>query len=411
MAALKYWIWLSTRKGLTPGELVRVAEHFGSPELAYYSDPVEYEQLGLRKSKWETLLDKSLEEAEEILGNCDRLGVSVLTLQDADYPERLRQIYDPPCVLYLKGKLPAVDEWVSIGVVGPRKPSVYGVEMATQLGMDLARGGVLLISGLAQGIDAVALTSALRNGGTVISVLGCGVDICYPTQNAQLYQDIAASGVLVSEYPPGTSPEGWRFPARNRILSGLCLGVVAVEGSAHSGALITARHALDQNRDVYVFPAQVNTATSTGTNRMLERGEAQCILSAQLLLREYAERYPGFLKTPEPLPPQVREERTAQFEPQPLLPPTEGEGEKNMVDKEAKRAYITLNECKMSLSDDEQEILLALQDGPLHPDELVERMQAPARRVLSALTMLQVQGMVEEGEQKRFFAAVAICDG
>ena len=254
MAALKYWIWLTTRRGMTPLQTFRLLDHFGTPEAAYFADREEYRLCGLTDWQQRTLLDKSLDGAERILGDCDRLGIRILTIQDAEYPERLRQIENPPCVLYVKGKLFPFDELVTVGVVGTRRPTEYGKIMAGRLGMELARGGALVVSGIARGLDAAALRGALKGGGSVVSVLGGGIDVVYPAENRWLYEDVAAAGALISEYPPGTENKGEHFPIRNRIISGLSLGVAAVEAEEHSGTLITMRLALDQGRDAFAVP-------------------------------------------------------------------------------------------------------------------------------------------------------------
>ena len=177
VAALKYWVWLTTRQGLTPLQTFRLLDRFGTPEAVYFADQEEYRLSGLTEWQQRALLDKSMDGAESILAECDRLGVRILTIQDAEYPERLRQIANPPCVLYVKGKLFPFDELVTIGVVGSRRPSEYGKIMAGRLGMDLARGGALVVSGIARGLDAAALRGALKGGGSVVSVLGGGIDV------------------------------------------------------------------------------------------------------------------------------------------------------------------------------------------------------------------------------------------
>lgn len=250
MASLKYWLWLTTRKGLRPEHAVRLLEHFGTPEGAYFADPGEYDLLSDLPLPVRTALqEKHLAEAEGILADCERLGLRILTLGDADYPDRLKNIYDPPAVLYVKGRLPAFDEEIAVAVVGSRRPSEYGKRMAGRLGLELAREGALVVSGIAQGLDTEAVRGALKGGGPVVSVLGCGIDVAYPRENRFLYEDVAAAGALLSEYPPGTPPEGWHFPVRNRIISGVSLGVVAVECGVRSGTMTTVRQALDQDRD------------------------------------------------------------------------------------------------------------------------------------------------------------------
>ena len=232
---LKDWIWLTTRKGLGTRGVLQVLDYFGSPERAFYADPEQYDQIpGLSALARSSLREKGMEGPDRILGECDRLGLRVLTLQDGDYPERLREIPDPPAVLYIRGTLFHFDQEAAIGIVGAREPSPYGEKVAAQLGLELARNGVLLVSGIAQGIDSIALKGALQGGGRVVSVLGGGVDVPYPWQNRYLYEDVAAAGALISEYPPGTRHNGEHFPVRNRIISGLALGI---DGAAHKGAL------------------------------------------------------------------------------------------------------------------------------------------------------------------------------
>ena len=229
MANLKYFIWLATRKGFRAGELWELLSRFHSPEAVYFAERAEYELLGIAGARRESLEDKDLQGAEVILADCDRLGIHIMTIQDADYPELLGRIDDPPVVLYWRGKALNVDDRLSIGVVGTRKSTPYGESLAGRLGIELARRGVTLVSGMAEGIDAAGIKGALQGGGTVISVLGGGIDVVYPRQNRWLYEDVAAAGTLVSEYPPGTEHAGRHFPVRNRILSGLSRGVVVVE--------------------------------------------------------------------------------------------------------------------------------------------------------------------------------------
>ena len=399
MSTLKYWIWLTTRPGLSHTAAARVLEYFGSPEAAYFADPAEYELAQLTPGHQSVLRDKSLAQAEDILASCDRLGLRVLTLQDADYPERLRQIPAPPGVLYLRGRWFSFDEEVAIGVVGTRRPTPYGVEMAGTLGLELAQGGALVVSGIAQGLDSAALKGALQGGGGVVSVLGCGVDVVYPAENRWLYEDVAAAGALVSEFPPGSPPEGWHFPVRNRIISGLSLGVAAVEAAERSGTLITARLALEQNRDVFALPGPANAPMSMGTNGLIQRGEAKLILSAQDILCEYQGVYPGRLR-PAGAPGGAHPIQAQRDRPE--------AARQKEVDKVPKRAYISQKDYDELLTDDERALLSALEGQCLYPDELAERTQLPAHRILSALTMLQVQGYVTEAAGKRFSAAVAL---
>lgn len=404
MANLKYFLWLTQRKGFRPGEVGALLSHFGTPEAVYYAQREEYELLGLGGSKRKALEDKSLDGAERTLEDCDRLGIHIMTIQDADYPERLSQIYDPPCVLYWKGRPLNVDDHLTIGVVGARKSTPYGEDLALRLGLELARAGAVLASGMAVGIDSFGLRGALKGGGTVIGVLAGGLDVVYPRENRLLYQDVTAAGTLLSEYPPGTEHAGFHFPVRNRILSGLSMGVVAVEAGEPSGTLITARSALEQNREVFAFPGPVRAETSRGCNRLIQRGEAKLILSAEDVLEEFQPMFPGRVKT---LPPMEKEAAAERLERTGPVPPAEEKPVKE-VDKAPRRAYISLSDDPEAFTDDERDILLAVQRQSLTADEISEAAQIPARRVLSALTMLQLRGMVEERPGKRFFAAVIL---
>ena len=370
MANLKYFLWLTTRKGLQSEDANRIIAHFGTPEGAYFADEAEYELMGLPPAKRKALTDKSLSEAEKILADCDREGIHIMTVQDADYPERLSQIYDPPTVLYWKGKALSVDDRLTVALVGTRKCSAYGEEVAGRLGLELARNGVTLVSGMAEGIDAAGLRGALQGGGSVISVLGGGLDVIYPAQNRWLYQDVMTTGTLVSEYPPGTEPAGFHFPVRNRIITGLAMGVAVVEAPVQSGALISARHALEQDREVFAVPGPVGAAASLGCNQLIQR-----------------------LETAPASPPLSRGQGR--------------EGEKE-VDKAPRREYISLSDEPEAFTEDERDILLAIRDRACTADEISDSAQIPARRVLSALTMLQLRGLVEERAGKRFYASVIL---
>lgn len=214
MAGLKYWVWLNECRGLTNRSRALLLDHFGSPEDVYYADEAEYALVeGLSKKQLELLADKSTDGADKILGDCQRLGLRILTMQDADYPARLRGIFEPPCLLYVKGTLPAFDEEVAVAMVGTRACTPYGTQSAEKIAYGLAKQGALVVSGAARGIDSAAHRGALRAGGVTVAVLGNGLDVVYPEENAGLYRDIAATGALLSEYPPGTAAEGWHFPS------------------------------------------------------------------------------------------------------------------------------------------------------------------------------------------------------
>ncbi len=407
MSTKKYWIWLTLRRGLGGTGAAKVLDHFGTPEAAYFADPEEYQLVeGLTSAARSSLGEKSLDGPERILAECDRLDIRIMTRQDADYPNRLHQLADAPAVLYLKGRLPRFDDEVAIGIVGSRKATEYGVTTAARFGLELTRGGALVISGMAQGIDAAALKGALQAGGPVVSVLGGGIDVPYPWSNRFLYQDVAAAGLLISEYPPGTENRGEHFPVRNRIISGLSLGVLAVEAEELSGTMITAHLAADQGRDVFAVPGNINTPMSRGTNRLIQEG-AMLVRESADILRSYELCYPGRLRRATPLTPEKSDARVEEAA-RTVVP--EAPAQPVPVDSGEKRAYISLREQPELFTDDEKAILLATADKSLTADDLIERTQIPARRVLSALTMLQVRGYGEEGPGRRFRALVLLKD-
>jgi DNA processing protein len=249
-------------------------ELFGSPKTLWESqdrDITKYQTI-LGEKATKSILDykneKYLEKAASILSNPD---ICVVTLDDEQYPVLLKSIFDPPAVLYCKG-LPLNNDITYIAVVGSRKTSEYGRQMADRFAYDLSLAGMGIVSGAARGIDTMAHKGALRADGYTIAVLGCGVDIAYPGDNRKLFTQIKEHGTLVSEYPPGTYPAPSNFPARNRIISGISKAVLVVEAGERSGALITVDFALEQGRDVYVLPGNINNPYCAGTNRLLKEG-------------------------------------------------------------------------------------------------------------------------------------------
>ncbi len=404
MTALHYWLWLTSRAGMDSAGALTVLDYFVTPERAFYADGEEYELIPLRPTLRRALLDKELDGAERILADCERLGVRIQTIQDADYPQRLKQIADPPAVLYLKGREFHFDEEAAIGVVGTRKPTPYGEKWAERFGMELALGGALVVSGIAEGLDSCAIRGALKGGGPVVSVLGGGVDVPFPSRNRYLYEDVAAAGALISEYPPGTVNDGRHFPRRNRILSGLSLGVLAVECRPFGGTMSTVNHALDQDRDVFAVPGALDAPMSEGTNRLIQQG-AKLVTCGRDILEEYWDWFPRKLSDAAPLTPEAAEARlrdgnVRREEKAEHTPATSQASEPTHPGREK----IPRGEQRNRFTDDELALLAALGEKDCSADQLVELTQIPARRVLSALTMLQIQGVVEEGPGKRFSA-------
>ena len=393
MAGTKYWVWLSERKGLPTRVRLQLLEHFGTPEDVYYAETDDYLQVeGMTPKLAACLADKSTADADRILGACERLGARVLTMQDADYPMRLRNIYEPPCLLYVKGTLPLIDEEAAIAMVGTRRATPYGVETAEELAYAMAKQGALIVSGGAYGIDTAAHRGALRAGAKTVALLGCGLDVVYPAGNEWLYRDVAASGALVTEYPPGTPAVGAHFPVRNRIISGLCLATVVVEApDARSGALITAHTALEQGRDVFAVPGPIKAPMSRGCNRLIVDGAAALVADTADVLWEYEARYPHKLHCARVEMPRTMGEQ----------PPREAAAEPP-EDEPRKLPPLDVRAGQTRLTDDQVRIVRQLKGGEMQVDDLIEAVDLPTRRVLSALTVLQIEGHVAEGGGKRF---------
>lgn len=369
---LIYWIWLATRQHLSDRDKLMLLTHFGSAEACYAAR--EYPR-SLRQESIAALEDKDLTQAKAILEKCRSQKIHILTWEDAAYPQKLKNIFDPPLVLYYRGVLPDFDGEVTIGVVGTRKASLYGLQAAKSFGGQIAACGGLVVSGMAAGIDAMATQGALNQGKPAVGVLGCGVDRVYPSSNRKLYMDVEERGCLISEYPPGAGPDWWHFPKRNRILSGLSCGVLVVEAPEKSGALITARQAMEQGRDVYVVPGNVGVTSSQGSNGLLRDG-AMAVLSGWDVLQEYTHQYPGKL---------FQKEAAYSCD------------DKKAVDNVASPIYIDLdNEALEDLDEMERNILSRLTGQRLMDDIIAEAGMDPGE-ALAALTMLEVKGYVLTG--------------
>ena len=268
----KYWVGFNIIPGIGRVKLTQLENYFGSLADAWKATPVDLKHAGLDSgsihaiTSWRPKI--SLEAEMEKL---DRYGVKVLTIHDPDYPSRLKEIYDYPLIIYVRGSLLPEDEW-SLAVVGTRRATVYGRQVTEEIVTDLARSRITIVSGLAKGIDSIAHRSALDAGGRSIAVFACGLDIVYPAENANLARSIIQQGALISEYPLGTRPKADNFPRRNRIMSALSLGVLVVEAGETSGAIITAHLALEQNREVFAIPGSILSPASRGTNHLIQEG-------------------------------------------------------------------------------------------------------------------------------------------
>ena len=412
MAGLRYWLWLTTR-ALGAGESMAVLEYFGGdPEQAYFADPAEYGQIHpLSGEARASLEDKSVEAAEQILADCDRCDVRPLTWQDSDYPERLRNIADPPLVLYVKGRWPRFDDEAAVAMAGTRNATPYGEQMAGQLAFQIARLGGLVVTGVVKGCDRAAAVGALKAGGPLVAVLAGGVDVPYYDSDRcrDLYADICQVGALVSEYPPGTAHLGRHFKARNRILTGLSVAVLCVEGGERSGVMNVASQALEQNRDLFAVPANADAPSAAGTLRLLKEG-ALPVTEGRDVMTHYQHQYPNCQRGRGALGPLGEEERLDGLKraaAETGKPPRAIRTKKDGIDKSDGKAYITLQEHRKEFTDDEQAVLLALRDRPMTADELIAATGLPAHRAGQTLTVLELRGLLaRQGQQYEALAVL-----
>jgi len=283
---IKYWVGFNIIPGIGHVKFGQLENYFGSLEDAWKAGPDELRRSGLDGNSVRAITERRDKlHLEEEMEKLERLSISALTWHDAGYPARLKEIYDYPPVLYIRGSILAEDEWY-LAVVGTRRPTVYGRQIAEEMATELARNRITIVSGLAKGIDTIAHQSALAAGGRSIAVMAGGLDTVYPAENAGLAKSLIKQGALVSEYHPGTRPRAESFPRRNRIMSGMSLGVLIVEAGETSGALITASLALTQNREVFAVPGSILSPASKGTNRLIQQSGAKLVSDYTDILEE-----------------------------------------------------------------------------------------------------------------------------
>jgi DNA processing protein len=346
---LKYWVGFTLVPGIGRVRLGQLESYFGNLESAWSSKSGD-----LRKSGLDLSCVKSIEstrpgiDLDREMEKMEKLGVEAFTFRDPGYPARLKETYDYPPVLYVRGAILPQDEWC-VAIVGTRGATVYGKQVAGEIAADLARSKITVVSGLARGIDTVAHRAALEVGGRTIAILASGLDSIYPAENASLARRIMENGAIVSEYPVGTRPRADNFPRRNRIMSGMSLGTVVVEAGDTSGALITARMALEQNREVFAIPGSILSPVSRGTNRLIQEG-AKLVVDYTDILEELN------LMTVD-----------RQMEMKELIPPTETEAT----------------------------LLTQLGHEPTHIDEICRASGMSASTVSSTLAMMELKGMVK----------------
>ena len=346
----EYWVAFSMVRGIGAVRFQALLDYFGDPQVAWHAPADALRAAGLGEKIVQNLVQLRADlSPEKALERVQKLGITVLTLRDERYPRRLKEIDQPPPVLYMRGELLPEDVW-AVAVVGTRRVTPYGRQVAEEVATLLARNGVTVISGLARGVDGIAHQATLHAGGRTLAVLGNGLDQIYPPENRRLAEQIQAQGALISDYPPGTPPDAANFPARNRLISGLSLAVVVVEAGKTSGALITATFAAEQGREVFAVPGNITAPQSQGTNRLIFDG-ARPLLDPHEIL-EVLELT------------QVPEQRAARV----VLP----------ADALEAQLFETLGA------------------EPLHIDEIRARTDLPIEQVASALAIMELKGMVRQ---------------
>lgn len=351
MSDLKYWLGFNAVSGIGPAKIQALLGAFGDLEPAWRATEDHLRDIGFDVRAIESLREtRRTLDLDRLVGQVEASGAHVLTWDNPDYPSLLRQISAAPPVIFVRGGFEPVDQW-AVAIVGTRRLSAYGRLVAHDLATGLARNGITIISGLARGIDGVAHRAALEADGRTIAVMGCGIDRVYPPEHRDLaHAIVAGQGALVTDFPLGTEPSSANFPARNRLISGLSLGVLVIEAGERSGALITARFALEQDREVFAVPGNINSPVSVGTNRLIQQG-AKLVMGIEDILEELNLRM-------------ASEQAAAQV----VLPD----------------------------SAEEAALLSQLSTQPLHVDDLGRLTGMPSYLISSTLTMMELKGMVQQ---------------
>jgi len=359
---MRDWIALNMTPGVGPRVATRLLERFGSIENVFLARRSELEALHLKPETIESILKREFHSrAEEEIHKVKELGGDILILDDGSYPMLLREIIDPPIVLYVRGNWRECFELPCIAIIGSRRCSTYGETACSMLSRDLAERGICIVSGLARGIDSVAHKAAIQAKGKTIAVLGTGIDDVYPKENKKLVEQILESGgALVSQFPLTTPPLKDNFPYRNRIISGLSLGVLIVEASERSGSLITARHAIEQNRELFAVPGNITSRNSIGTNYLIKTG-AKLVQQWQDVVSE--------------LPNEIRS----------MILPTKTEKKE---EKQSQLIPADLNQIERSI------YKILSPDEPVHFDEIIDIVQISVADLSTALLSLEVKGLI-----------------
>lgn len=389
-----YWVWLQSALG-EGARIKEIIDDFGSAKAIYDANIIEWKMSpSLVPKQINRLENTSIETARKIIYTCNQNGWDIITYDDINYPERLRQISNPPAVLYIDGTLP--DSEIYIGIVGTRKASDYAIKSADVMSRGIAQCGAIVVSGGALGVDSAAHRGAVMCGGKTVAVLGCGLGTNYLAENKSLRDIIKANGALVTEYPPFTKASKYTFPLRNRIISGLSLGVLVVEAGLKSGSLITANLALEQNRDVFAIPCSILSEEYAGTNRLIDDG-AYVATKPSDLLAPYAEQYGIDLSAVKSVSQLMEDtkDKSANIK-----------IHKNNLSfenlKESRQKREVRQKASASLSGNSRKVYDVLTDKFMHIDIIAENSGLSSSAVLSALTALEIADLAESAGGKRY---------
>lgn len=396
MTDKRYWIWLQLCLG-AGARFKEIIDAFGSVEELYNSNIIEWKMSpSLTSNQVEHLQAHSLDEADRIIDTCNRNGWQIITYDDEKYPDRLKQIVNPPAVLYIDGTMPEIDNYAVIGIVGTRKASTYATKCAHIMSKGISRCGAIVISGGALGVDTAAHNGAIESGAPTLIVLGCGLGTDYLEANRELRNKAKENGALITEFPPKTKASKTTFPLRNRIISGLSLGVLVVEAGVKSGSLITAAFANEQGRDIFVIPASILDYNFQGTNKLIEDG-AIVATNPSSILGCYAEQYPTIdLSKIKSIRELSEESADKSANAKPELQVT--------FDKIAKDRFeaVKRQDKVLELNGDEKAVYIAMKSSFESVDVISDNCALEAKRVLVALTMLEMKGIVECTSGKRY---------
>lgn len=394
---LRYWLWL--QRALGEGAYIKnMIEDFGSVNKLYSSNILEWRMSpALTAKQIDRLEQTDINSVDEIIYTCEKNGWTIIDYDDERYPNRLREIHNPPCVLYVDGILPDIDNLAVIGIVGTRKASTYAIKVTHIMSRGITECGALVVSGGALGVDTAAHKGALTAGGNTVAVLGCGLGASYLNENKPLRDIIKNNGALVTEYPPFTRASRTTFPMRNRIISGLSVGVLVVEAGVKSGSLITANYALEQGRDIFAVPASVLSVDFSGTNKLIDDGAMVATKPAQIV-SVYAEKFSTIdISKARSIDELMNDEsdKSANVE--------KNENELSFESIEENREKRLKNEHKAStLNGDAKIVYQCLNDCFLHIDAIIEKTGLTSAKVMASITQLEVMGLIESTSGKRY---------